>query len=79
MDTCHDEIIRVMEKHQVKHLIHGHTHKPAIHLFRIGEANGEIDNDMALRIVLSDWHKAGNMLLVQPDLSYELTNIPHSQ
>jgi len=36
-------------------LIHGHTHRPAIHQLN---ANGEA----ALRIVLGDWHEVGSVL-----------------
>ena len=48
MDVNSDAVDRVMSKHQVKTLIHGHTHRPARHAV----ANGE-------RIVLGDWHDQG--------------------
>jgi len=40
-----------MAKHQVQRLIHGHTHRAAIHAFY---ANGQ----KAQRIVLGDWYDA---------------------
>ena len=31
MDVTPDEVTRVMQEHDVKLLIHGHTHRPCIH------------------------------------------------
>ncbi|MBU6248460.1 MAG: UDP-2,3-diacylglucosamine diphosphatase [Xanthomonadaceae bacterium] len=45
-------------------LIHGHTHRPAVHRVAVGpSAVGE-------RIVLADWRSAGEVLEVRPDGSY---------
>jgi UDP-2,3-diacylglucosamine hydrolase len=48
MDVTAEEVVRVMEQHQVQQLIHGHTHRPARHPL---QANGQ----PAERIVLGDW------------------------
>ncbi len=48
MDVTPKEVVDVMEAHSVHHLIHGHTHRPAVHEL---EANGQ----SAKRIVLGDW------------------------
>lgn len=48
MDVNLTEVQRVMNKFNVTQLIHGHTHRPAIHKFNIG-------NKAAHRIVLGDW------------------------
>jgi UDP-2,3-diacylglucosamine hydrolase len=40
-------------------LIHGHTHRPAIH--RV-----EIDGQPARRIVLGDWFEQGSVLVCTP-------------
>ena len=48
MDVNTDAVDAVMSKHQVKTLIHGHTHRPDRHQ----HTNGE-------RIVLGDWHDKG--------------------
>ncbi len=48
MDVTLEEVVRQMEEHQVRQMIHGHTHRPAEHEL---EANGE----PARRIVLGDW------------------------
>ena len=46
------EVPRVMAAHGVRSLIHGHTHRPAVHALQV---NGE----PARRIVLGDWHQQG--------------------
>lgn len=56
MDVTPHEVDRVMQKHAVSHLIHGHTHKPAFHHFSIG-------NSSAIRIVLPAWHDKGRVLV----------------
>jgi UDP-2,3-diacylglucosamine hydrolase len=54
------EVERVMAKHNVKKLIHGHTHRPAVHEFVLGDAP-------ATRTVLAAWHDKGNMLVATED------------
>ena len=60
MDVTADEVVRVMEDHEVDTLIHGHTHRPAEHSLHL--ANGE-----AHRIVLGDWDKSGWVLEAKPE------------
>ncbi|QTF91027.1 UDP-2,3-diacylglucosamine diphosphatase [Halomonas sp. BM-2019] len=48
MDVTPDEVVRVMTEHGVSTLIHGHTHRPAVHEL-------EVDGRPARRIVLGDW------------------------
>lgn len=50
MDVTPDEVVHALEVHGVQRLIHGHTHRPAIHQL---EANGK----PAQRFVLGDWDK----------------------
>ena len=40
-------------------LVHGHTHRPAVHAVRIGDREGR-------RIVLGDWYEHGSVLRVSP-------------
>ena len=47
-----EEIIR---KHGVDILLHGHTHRPAIHEVRLGDRT-------AARIVLGDWFEQGSVV-----------------
>lgn len=48
MDVTPDEVVRVMEQHNVDLLIHGHTHRPARHSLSVSSKPAE-------RIVLGDW------------------------
>ena len=50
MDVNQNTVLEVMREHQALRLIHGHTHRPAIHSFTI-------DNQTAQRFVLSEWQK----------------------
>lgn len=49
MDVNTDAVRRDMAEHGVHTLIHGHTHRPAVHRF-------QLDSRDATRIVLGDWH-----------------------
>ena len=57
VDVTPEEIPRIMQQYGVKTLIHGHTHRPAIHKLQLGE-------HAARRIVLGDWDKQGWALQV---------------
>lgn len=66
MDAVPAEIERVIKQYQVTLLIHGHTHKPAIHSL-------EWDGQKARRIVLSDWHDdRGSVLVCTADGEHRL-------
>lgn len=56
MDVTKSEIDRALYLHKVNTIIHGHTHRPNIHVF---DANGE----SAKRIVLGDWYDQGSILV----------------
>ena len=56
MDVNQLAVEEVMLEHNIQHLIHGHTHRPAIHDF-------EIDNKKMKRIVLGDWFEQGSVLV----------------
>ncbi len=56
MDVNQDTVINIMRERHCLRLIHGHTHRPAIHDF-------EIDGQAAQRFVLAAWTKdAGEVL-----------------
>lgn len=55
MDVTQQEVENKMKQHNVKYLIHGHTHRQAIHKFQLNHQNAE-------RIVLGAWHEKGNAL-----------------
>lgn len=68
MDVSQAEVIKQMQQNGVRQLIHGHTHRPAIHQF-------ELAGKAASRIVLGDWYNQGSLLKVSAD-DTELKNIP---
>nr|WP_245397410.1 UDP-2,3-diacylglucosamine diphosphatase [Citrobacter rodentium] len=68
MDVNQRAVVAVMEKHQVQWLIHGHTHRPAVHELT---ANGQ----PAFRVVLGAWHSEGSMVKVTPE-AVELIPFP---
>jgi len=57
MDVNQQEVERIMAQFKVTQLIHGHTHRPAIHQF-------ELNNQTVKRIVLGDWPAAFSSVLV---------------
>jgi len=50
MDVNQQTVERYMREYQVRRLIHGHTHRPALHEF-------QLDGTPAQRYVLEDWHE----------------------
>ncbi|AGG89697.1 MULTISPECIES: UDP-2,3-diacylglucosamine diphosphatase [Rhodanobacter] len=60
MDVNADAVAEAMRKADVTRLIHGHTHRPAIHRF-------ELDGKPAERIVLGDWYEQGSVLVADGD------------
>lgn len=66
MDVNQAEVERQMQRYQVHSLIHGHTHRPAIHQLYI-------KGKPARRIVLGDWYTQGSVLVVSPQ-GVELQN-----
>lgn len=60
MDVNADAVTETMRTAGVGRLIHGHTHRPAIHRF-------ELDGKQAERIVLGDWYEQGSVLRVNAD------------
>lgn len=68
MDVNQGEVETVMRRHGVRRLIHGHTHRPAVHEF-------ELDGAPARRIVLGDWYDQGSTLYCDTG-GCELTTLP---
>lgn len=57
MDANQQAIVDIMQLHDVQLLIHGHTHRPAIHELMVG-------NRACTRIVLGDWYESGSYLVL---------------
>ena len=55
MDVNPRAVEDILRAHGVRRLIHGHTHRPAIHDLRV-------DGEAAQRIVLGDWYEQGSVL-----------------
>ncbi len=65
MDVDNSAVEELMRSHQVLQLIHGHTHRPAIHSLTI-------DHHAAQRIVLGDWEKQANALIYSANGEFQL-------
>lgn len=68
MDVNPAAVVDALERNQSQWLIHGHTHRPAVHEL---QANG----DTAWRVVLGAWHHEGSYVRVAPD-GNELISFP---
>jgi len=55
MDVTPEAVVEALKTHHVHRLIHGHTHRPAIHQL-------VINDKPAKRIVLGDWYEQGSVL-----------------
>lgn len=69
MDVTPEEVVKELEHHGVQLMIHGHTHRPAIHDL---EANGE----PARRVVLGDWDTHVWWLEARSGQEPELKKVP---
>lgn len=59
MDVNQQAVEQAMQRNNTDCLIHGHTHRPAIHHFTINQQPCQ-------RIVLGDWYSQGSVLTVSP-------------
>jgi UDP-2,3-diacylglucosamine hydrolase len=57
MDVNQDSVDRAFEHHGVTELVHGHTHRPAVH-------KQQLNGGSTRRIVLGDWYEQGSVLRV---------------
>lgn len=70
MDVTPGEVVRVMQAHGVNTLIHGHTHRPAVHAL-------DIDGQPTRRYVLGDWTaEQGWEIVVEAGQRPELRSFP---
>jgi UDP-2,3-diacylglucosamine hydrolase len=70
MDVNQQAVINTMQQTQAEWLIHGHTHRPAIHDVPLGKGYGK-------RAVLGAWHQQGSMIKVSQQ-GMELLQFPFS-
>ena len=57
MDVNQEEVLKLFKKYDVSKIMHGHTHRPAIHKLKVTSKN--TSPQTAQRIVLGDWGKKG--------------------
>jgi UDP-2,3-diacylglucosamine hydrolase len=55
LDVNQQAVADILKLYKVDILLHGHTHRPAIHHFKI-------DGRKMIRIVLGDWYESGSVL-----------------
>ncbi|QBB70932.1 UDP-2,3-diacylglucosamine diphosphatase [Pseudolysobacter antarcticus] len=60
MDVNATAVDAILREHGVHRLIHGHTHRPFVHVLKIADK-------AATRIVLGDWYEQGSVLRVDAD------------
>lgn len=68
MDVNQQTVIAEMQKYNCLRLIHGHTHRPAVHDF-------EIDGKPAQRFVLAEWKKDSAQILRWNSNDYQIEPI----
>jgi len=55
MDVNQDAVVETFREHGVDILLHGHTHRPAVH-------EEDVEDRTAIRIVLGDWYEQGSVV-----------------
>jgi UDP-2,3-diacylglucosamine hydrolase len=65
MDVNQSTVLSTMQRFQVERLIHGHTHRPAVHNFTL-------NHQSAQRFVLADWKKHSASTLCWSKTGYNI-------
>ncbi|HEX9207542.1 MAG TPA: UDP-2,3-diacylglucosamine diphosphatase [Steroidobacteraceae bacterium] len=68
MDVTPSAVVEAMQAAGVRTLVHGHTHRPAVH-------DLTVDGRPARRIVLGDWYTQGSVLEWRDD-GFDLRSLP---
>lgn len=71
MDVTPDEVVRVMQHYRTRLLVHGHTHRPAVHELTV-------DGEAARRMVLGSWENGCGWRIEASATSAELVRFPLS-
>ena len=56
MDVTPDAVIDTLRHLDARHMIHGHTHRPAVHRM-------ELDGEPCMRLVLGDWYEGDQVVI----------------
>ncbi|MEX2496118.1 MAG: UDP-2,3-diacylglucosamine diphosphatase, partial [Woeseia sp.] len=67
-DVNQGAVEALMRRYDVRTLLHGHTHRPAVHSF-------PLDGEPATRIVLGDWYEQGSVVRWDQD-GFRLEALP---
>jgi UDP-2,3-diacylglucosamine hydrolase len=59
-DVNAEAVVAMLERFGLRRMIHGHTHRPAIHSLRAADHGAQ-------RVVLGDWYEQGSVLRVSSD------------
>lgn len=65
MDATESAVQQHFKRFQATQMIHGHTHKPNMHLHEVTP-----QQTPCLRIVLGDWYEQGSVLAVRPQSNH---------
>lgn len=68
MDVDADEVSKVMQQFDVQLLVHGHTHRPAIHDFELAGVRCQ-------RVVLGDWYEEDRIAVLEPGNAMSLLTV----
>ncbi|PID65100.1 MAG: UDP-2,3-diacylglucosamine diphosphatase [Gammaproteobacteria bacterium] len=68
MDASPQTVAEMMQHYQVRQMIHGHTHRPALHRFIL-------DDEVYYRSVVGDWYTQGSVLTVSAE-KQQLIGLP---
>ena len=68
-DVSPDSVEALLRRFGIRRLIHGHTHRPAVHSL-------EVDGRPRERIVLGDWYTQGSVLRIADDGTAQLSALP---
>ncbi|AKJ41747.1 UDP-2,3-diacylglucosamine diphosphatase [Pragia fontium] len=69
MDVNQLAVIKKLQDHNVIYMVHGHTHRPAIH-------DLTMDGQVSKRAVLGAWHDTGSVFKIDADNNIELISFP---
>ena len=68
MDIVQNEVERLLQKNRASVLIHGHTHRPGVHQFKIG-------GHCFRRFVLGDWLTSSQYLVLSEDGEFSVQQV----
>ncbi|MDR0806995.1 MAG: UDP-2,3-diacylglucosamine diphosphatase [Enterobacteriaceae bacterium] len=69
MDVNQLAVFKKLKDNHVIYMIHGHTHRPAIH-------DITMDGQLSQRVVLGAWHNEGSVFRAKPHKDIELASFP---